>query len=199
MRKRSNFAVVHFPCFSTSNDDYYFSLLMLLLPHRHECDLVENYTCAKDAFMAKHSLLDCLLQMHNSFHLQVENSIRRIRLAEAALSDQNISTDIPSNLDIGLHTMPPRATIMSSASDSYYDEDSVHFHQTTACLMTSAEFRGNLRSLTGCQQHAMALVQRHYSRDSTNPLRLFITGGAGVGKSFFVNDDCCIFANRNFC
>jgi hypothetical protein len=75
MRKRGDFAVVRIPNFSTTNDDYYFSLLMLLLPHRCESELVGSYATAKDAFLAKHSLLDFSMHMYNSFLQQVEHGI----------------------------------------------------------------------------------------------------------------------------
>ncbi|WAR12803.1 hypothetical protein MAR_026983 [Mya arenaria] len=70
-RKRKRFAIVRFPCFSVCNDDYYFTFLLLLLPHHSEIDLVCKYGCAKDAFSAKHSLLDFSMDMHNTFLLQV--------------------------------------------------------------------------------------------------------------------------------
>ncbi|WAR12842.1 hypothetical protein MAR_027022 [Mya arenaria] len=68
--KRKRFAIVRFPCFSVCNDDYYFTFLLLLLPHHSEIDLVCKYGCAKDAFSAKHSLLDFSMDMHNTFLLQ---------------------------------------------------------------------------------------------------------------------------------
>ncbi len=50
MRKRSRPAVVRYPSFSLMSDDYYYSLIMLLLPHRDESDLLLTFETAKDAF-----------------------------------------------------------------------------------------------------------------------------------------------------
>ena len=49
VRKRRSPVVIRFPCFSISNDDYYYSLLMLLLPFHSESDLLGDFATAKDA------------------------------------------------------------------------------------------------------------------------------------------------------
>ena len=67
VRKGRSSVIIRFPSFFVTNDDYYFSLLMLLLPFRYETDLVGGFLTAKEAFIAKHSLLDFSVQMHNSF------------------------------------------------------------------------------------------------------------------------------------
>lgn len=104
IRKRRLSAIVRFPCFSVSNDDYYFSLVVLLLPFRSESDLFGEFPTANEAVFAKYAFIDFSVQMHNSFLHQVENSIRRIRLAEAELEEQTNANNLPTDsTDIGLN------------------------------------------------------------------------------------------------
>ena len=183
VRKRRTSVVIRFPCFSVTNDDYYFSLLMLLLPFRSANDMVGLYPNAKEAFMAKHALLDFSVQMHNSFLHQVENSIRRIRLAEAELEDHCNYESLHINVDIGLnnsHTSPN--LYISNVSNS--DTDLLHYHQMSSCYMSADEFNSCGTTLTNCQKKALIIVQQHFSNNDRQALRLFITGGAGVGKSY---------------
>ena len=120
IRKRRSSAIVRFPCFSVSNDDYYFSLLILLLPFRAESDLVGEFPTAKEAFFAKYALLDFSVQMHNSFLHQVENSIRRIRLAEAELEEQTNANNLPTDsIDMGLNNSTISAQICMLATSQH--------------------------------------------------------------------------------
>ena len=99
MRKRTTASVVRFPSFSVISDDYYYSLLMLFLPHITEVDLIGTYSSAKEAFEAKHSNLDTSMQTYCDFLHQVETSIRKIRIAEEELSahaSRNNTVDIQS-------------------------------------------------------------------------------------------------------
>ena len=75
MRKRTIASVVRFPSSSVISDDYSYSLLILLLPHRTEVDLIGTYSSAKEAFEAKHSNLDTSVQTYCDFLHQVETSI----------------------------------------------------------------------------------------------------------------------------
>ena len=43
MRRRKHAAIVRYPTFSVSSDDYYYSLLMLMLPHTQESELLAGF------------------------------------------------------------------------------------------------------------------------------------------------------------
>lgn len=182
VKRRTKFAVVRFPTFSVSSDAYYFALLMLLLPFRIESDLLSGYDCAKDAFVAKHALLDHSMGMHNSFLQQVEASMRRIQLAEAELNHES-----QDDCDVDIDFTPcdvQRYFDPHQYSSNTIDTESTHYHQLSACSMNVSTFETSLQTLTTCQKRAINIVQHHFSHNIQEPLRLFITGGAGVGKSF---------------
>ncbi|WAQ95122.1 PIF1-like protein [Mya arenaria] len=141
-----------------------FTLLLLLLPHHSEIDLVGKYGCAKDAFSAKHSLLDFSMDMHNTFLLQVENKMIRLRLAEAELEEQN---DILTSgyIDINTHTLSPVANLYTHTYNDFFTE-TLHFHQTSACSLSEAEFELSCQKLTDCQRNALLAVKKHISDQS---------------------------------
>ena len=56
----------------------------------------------------------------------------------------------------------------------------------SACYMSHDEFSLSINSLTNCQKRALQIVQNHFSSRRNKPLLLFITGGAGVGKSYLL-------------
>ncbi|WAR21722.1 hypothetical protein MAR_015696 [Mya arenaria] len=163
---RKLYSIVRFPMFSVSSDNYYFTLLMLLLPFRNECELIDDYSSAKEAFIAKNALLDHSMEMYNNFLAQVENSIRRIRFAQDELNDEPINS-IPADIDFGIH---------APSSNSH----------VTSCLMNETEFQTHLKTLTNCQQRALDIVRQHMGTQHNGPLRIFITGSGGVGKSFLL-------------
>ena len=57
MKQRSKFAIVRYPQYPISSEDYFYSLLLLTLPHRDEEYLLNGYETAKDAFFGKERYL----------------------------------------------------------------------------------------------------------------------------------------------
>ena len=191
MRRRKHAAVVRYPTFSVSSDDYYYSLLMLMLPHSQESELLAGFESAKDAFMAKYSLLDTSMQMYTNFMVQVESAIRRIRLAEAELHDQaeyphessQYNFDLGSSV-FGLDAIPVNGIQQNDVIDP--DDDVIHFHELHS-RMSHADFETNYIKMTNCQKRVVAYIRDFLTDSNEKPaLRLFVTGGAGVGKSYLL-------------
>lgn len=81
--------IIRIPTFPNYSEDYYYSLLVLLLPHRSENELIMPYSSAKDSFINKRCLLNSSIDFtYFSFTEQIENTIRRLNLEE----DLNNST-----------------------------------------------------------------------------------------------------------
>ncbi|WAR12800.1 PIF1-like protein, partial [Mya arenaria] len=110
--------------------------------------------------------------------------MRRLRLAEAELEEQN---DIFTSgyIDINTHTPSPDANLYTHTYNDF-DTETLHFHQTSACSLSEAEFELSCQKLTDCQRNALHVVKKHFSEQSHVPLRMFVTGDAGVGKSFLL-------------
>ena len=98
MKRRTKVAVLRYPNFSTSTDDYYYTMLMLLLPHRNGDSLVLPFDNARDAFIGKYSDIDRnIAYNHMSFVENLENCIHRIRMSEAELAVSSHAQSKTSN------------------------------------------------------------------------------------------------------
>lgn len=58
MRPKKIPIIVRFTNLPIHSDDYFYRLLLMLLPHRDEKELTCNFPCAKEAFVAKRHLLN---------------------------------------------------------------------------------------------------------------------------------------------
>ena len=80
IKKRSTAAVVRFPNFTLTSDDYFYSLLFLLLPHRDESELSGQYGNGRDAFLQTEHQMDASIDFtYFSVGEHIENAVRRIR------------------------------------------------------------------------------------------------------------------------
>lgn len=162
---------------------------MLLLPHRNESEILAPYMSPKEAFQAKHSSLDFSMNMYNSFLTQVENAMRRLNLAEQELPNNAMEHSVSVQIDFGqalTHISLPSLDSANTTSMYFNDDDELHYHCLSACIMTSDELQTSIETLTNCQRQAIAYIHEQYRSKTNLPLRLFITGGAGVCKSFLL-------------
>ncbi len=189
MKKRNRAAVVKYPKFSVGSEEYYYSLLMLLLPHRCEDELLVLYDSARDALTSKKNHFQQIQFTHISFAEEIENSIRRIRLARYGSDFEHTGQCMNTHLtDHDISTNEDNASLIlnhgtSTLAGPYHDGDTLS-HHLEACLMSPDEYSKAYDTLTKSQQIIIQFVQKHYARTNHMPLRLFITGGAGVGKTF---------------
>lgn len=78
MKKVKKPFIIRTPTFPNYSEDYYYSLLVLLLPHRSENELIMPYSSAKDSFINKRCLLNSSIDFtYFSFTEHIENTIRR--------------------------------------------------------------------------------------------------------------------------
>lgn len=81
MKKCKKPSVVRFPHFPPSSDDHFYSMLLLLLPHKSENELVVPYSNPREAFINKRQLFNTSIDFINfSFTEQIENTIRKLKL-----------------------------------------------------------------------------------------------------------------------
>lgn len=57
LRRKKQFSVIRFPKCQFAPDDYYYSMLLLLLPRRLEYQLMVPFTSSKSAFYGETTLL----------------------------------------------------------------------------------------------------------------------------------------------
>ena len=183
--------IVRFPRFSPSSDDYFYSMLLLLLPHRSEDELILPYTNPREAFIQKRHMLDTDSHfMYFSFVELIENTIRKLNLV-SQMQENSTANDELSETISSLNNEAVLESLFHSTSESNeYDEksiaedfhDDVHMHSFT-CSMSVTEFQENVKKLTPSQLKALYFVKSKYEHKEL-PFHLFLTGGAGVGKTF---------------
>ena len=144
---------------------------MLLLPHNNKIELMNGFGSAKDAFMAKHALLNTAMQTYSNFLRQVESAIRRIRLQEAELNEvtDNINQSSECNFDAAAAMFPNGANSFCDVqhrNTGNPDDDLLQFHEIHGCRMTHAQFEENCNRMTTFQKKVMNYIHHFFLRQN---------------------------------
>ncbi|XP_045778745.1 uncharacterized protein LOC123876493 [Maniola jurtina] len=184
MKKRSKPAVLRTRYYTAVSDPeaYYYSLLVAHCPFRAEEELLTGYDNAKEAFLAKRNTLrplqrNCSIELMNRWEEEIQDAIRRVTVENAAeLCVNNVNTDLeqPNILDPETHIYMDIPDVDNNVTDPI---DTV---------MADEDFLREVQRLNIDQRRLFSLISQKLGNDCTNTsaLRLFITGGAGSGKSF---------------
>lgn len=193
MKKCKKPSVVRFPHFPPSSDDHFYSMLLLLLPHKSENELVVPYSNLREAFINKRQLFNTSIDFINfSFTEQIENTIRKLKLMSELScnsSSENTKNDtlFSLNNDLVLEKLffadvNESASLNTSKNATEIFDDDLHMH-SFSCSMSIVEFRESVKRLTPSQLEAFCFVKSKFEKNEL-PFHLFLTGGAGVGKTF---------------
>lgn len=161
-RKRP--AVVRVPHFMVSNDpeNYYYSLLLQYMPYRREIELIEEFDTAREAFLAREELLRSRhIEIYRERDRQLENAFNQVHAFQV------------------LENPPPIAEILEDQEEEVVDN-----------AMKDDQFQAAQRAMNMGQNEIFRRITRSIRdqmADSTDRERLFITGGAGTGKTFVFN------------
>lgn len=66
LKKNTKAIIVRVPNFPVNSDEYFYAMLLLLLPHISEKDICQPFDSYKEAFMHKHKEFDIQLITHIS-------------------------------------------------------------------------------------------------------------------------------------
>lgn len=162
-------------------DDYYYSFLFLLIPHRAEVELLQPYENAKDAFVNKRMQMDSSLNFtYFSFVEQIEDAIRKLNMVEeltnaeiANNDDGHIECEVFSynqmeemslNENLTLRNFKKEQMEMCNQADSEHFQfhDEFHLH-SLHCIMSYDEFQRCTKELTFSQVKALRHVQGLFS------------------------------------
>lgn len=166
MKIRQREAVVRVPYFVESIDpeNFYYSLLMQFVPFRNESELLEGYDSAREAFLA-----------------------REEQLREKS-SDYAMSRHRDHALEIGLN----KAVAFKELQEyQVNDEEPLEEEQDLEDFnMDNEHYENSIRSMNVGQKELFGYIQRQIKiqlAGNESQLLLFITGGAGTGKTFVLN------------
>lgn len=187
MKKVKKPFVIRTPTYPSYSEDYFYSILVLLLPHRSDKEIMHPFSSAKESFINKYCLLnDSIDFTHFSFSEQIENTLRRINLEEEL---NNLSTNSENNQTsrYDQNEIFEAFSCMNDESDEQRSndisfEDDLHMH-SLACTMSLEEFHNSVKKLTLSQSKVLKFLKLKF-QNKEFPFYMFISGGAGVGKTF---------------
>ena len=158
--RRNKADVVRFPRFVVHSPDYYYSFIILLLPHRDESELLSGYESAQEAFEEKHDYFDTSIDFtFFSFATDIESAIHKInsiREEESAQArddmnnvdvlDTGVGADANCNDDDATDCSD---TLPGSTTDGGYDHDSTGLTETNSGNLKSMDYQ-----LSACEEDA---------------------------------------------
>ena len=192
LHKRTRALCLRTSNLSTNSEDYYYSLLLLHLPHRTEDELTGGFTNIEQAFLAKEDQM-------NQGELQSEKAMDELiasaqrlrtaidleeRVAEEDGDDDEILADEYDAVDtdelecpVVLQRNPQRLTL----------NEEKQWQSLSVGEMSPETFREKLKSLSNDQKRVLKYLHwRLNDKKEMKQIQLFLTGNAGTGKSFLL-------------
>ena len=169
-------------------DDYYYHLLVLYLPWRNETvDLIGSHESAMALFVTNREKLQVLNSVENSsFTEEVQRATEQLRV----LNQYGDAVYAP----VAPYTTHMNMEINNEGQglDPLYDQGLYQFTVNSPMRNTKREFRVLTDRRVPYEkivEYTRAVLEyRMGNRESMpNPLRIFITGGAGTGKSHVIS------------
>lgn len=160
--KGNTAAVIRVPYFvaTTDPENYYYSLLLQYMPYRHETELLQDFDTARDAFLARKERLremSTYMGLYRERDKQLENAFNQVHAFQILEQAEPIELD-------DTEEAPQQA-------------------------MNENDFQTAQRAMNAGQKENFLMVSQS-TRDQINGaderLRIFFTGGAGVGKTFLL-------------
>ncbi len=211
VKKRQKPACLRVPYLTpASGDEYYYSLLVLFKPFRNELDMIES---PRDAFMRQANYLDINSSTFLNMAQQIQDAIVRIRLQDSTTpldiaaqvapnltSLESTQSDLHDPHDQDEEYLQANTSMLAAISSNELPQnsrepqnlvdESLSWQQLSQTTMSDTEYQHTLNNASADQKAVIDEVFSHNrSRivdNSTDQLLLFVTGGAGVGKSFLI-------------
>ncbi|CAG9799443.1 unnamed protein product [Chironomus riparius] len=161
---RTRPAVIQVPFFMAANDpeNYYYSFLVQYMPYRQERELIEDYDSGQEAFIAREERLKEIskyMETYRERDKQLQNAFNQVHAFEILAEGAPI-------------------------------EEEPYEEEIPEVGMTDDQFVTAQRAMNVGQRelfiHITQSIQDQMN-GSTDRERLFITGGAGTGKTFVFN------------
>ena len=209
IHKRRKPACLRIPQFSNTTDEYYYSLLMLFKPYRNESELLQENETSRDAFMRQMDSLDTDSAPYLNMAQKIQLAIVRIQLLNAS-TPLDIAAQVAPTLTSLEGTMEhfhdnsndhpqwlhdacmATATVENNTRTEQENplDTSLSWAQTFTRTMTDTQYSEALSNASCDQKYVIDMIYQHnrnYIINNTmEQLLLFVTGGAGVGKSFII-------------
>ena len=166
---------------------------MLHLPYRDEKQLISPYTTAEQAFLHKNSLFDLQDMQYEAYLRDIENIARLIKVTSeevgtivAPNTDEQSDVEEILSTEHSIISGEPLQNIESDTANNQLEDTafSQTFHSLQVSLFSPNELDNKLKHLTPDQQEGFSIIRTHFLSGCKKPLRIYIYGGAGTGKSY---------------
>jgi len=189
MKRRTRPAVLKTRYYTqiSNREAYFYSYLVAHVPFRNE-ELLQGYESAEQAFNAKRHLLRPLSREQNIEQCQfVERELQEVIAQIIAFDDDN------TNAQSTIRNEDRVRCIMDEYNNNNIDLDLHDEPNETDRVISAEEFEQNVRNMNIEQSNLFNTITNHIKQDIRGqiiqPLRLFITGGAGCGKTVSFKND----------
>lgn len=192
MKRRRKPAILRTRYYTQTGDreGYFYSYLVAHVPFRNEDDLLADFETCEEAFMEQRNLLRPFhgdsVEQFQFIERELQQVIGQVlALAEPPLLN-NFNGQQTENFDVGaiVEGYDPRM------ADADVDIEGEEVEESSHINITDAEFHHMVRSMNLEQKKIYDEVTKRIRDEVINeantnvPLKLFVTGGAGSGKSF---------------
>ena len=190
LQKKCSANVIRTPKFAPQSEEYLYSLLMLHLPFTNEDEIFYPYATAKDAFIHKYLLFNTTDLQYESFIHDIERVVHNIKRSQNEIAvmvapntheitDQS-ETIAPEYNAFCTENLPPDI----SDTEMIQDTSTENFMSLQLGTISEAELNTRKSHFSEDQHTVFSIVVDHFEKAQSVPLRTFITGGAGTGKSY---------------
>ena len=193
MRKRT------FPCIMRyhkgsklkDSEHYYMTLLQLYMPWRNESNLKEGYSTYEEKFKQVESDILPNISSHDCFYGVYDDDEDLMNNAH-----QSTNEDEENIIDSEFGMLNPALLDLDMPQDNGQNNNVVPSTVVENISLSREEFYENCSQLNEGQQHLFNFIMKYAQQLMLNskndlpypdPFNIFLTGGAGVGKSFLVN------------
>ncbi len=189
-------------CLRTSNlsmntDDYYYSLLLLHLPHREEKELILEFPTAQEAFLSKENQLNKGELKSEQAMNELVATTQRLRTSLAILQQLGESNDgannddeesLASDYDAYEQDELDCSVIPAPEPVRWTNDEERQWQSLTVGEISPNDFRKKLSSLMNDQKRVLKYLHWKLNPNSgeKSQIMLFLTGNAGTGKSWLL-------------
>ena len=191
---RQNPRVIRFVNFNKNSDseNYYRERLLLYLPWRNEdVDLIGSYETYEQHFLQRKNEIRIMQRKYESHNEEIQTAIQEAQEHDNTDDDEEEQTEqfCPTESSESMFFDPPRPELHARydiASDLNIPlTQSDQEIELIADRLPEHDYRQLIQSLNKKQREFFTHVIQ-WIKTKQEPLRLFLTGGAGVGKSLVI-------------
>ena len=189
----------YIPNMNKDSEGHFHALLCLFLPWRTHEHIKAPYETYQDAYVNKQNLLQHDAIQQFQYTEKLKEAVQHIQRLQQSAQEDILCPVTPAYMASQLEADMNTAEFINSAfvlknledCEDNVDMPKTHFSadefkSLSQYIMTDEEYKNKLQACTSEQRTILNIVDESIDNGHCKPLHLFITGGAGSGKSFLL-------------